>query len=570
MFQPRDVADALGIADRDSNGHRDPAEDPAPVDVEPTSDTSGQSDGKPPSAAAALVDLAMKRYRLGVTPEGEAFGVRNGCHVIRQLRGGRGSLRAELSKLYRRMTGKVAAQQALADALLALEGEAQDSDPKPVHLRVAEADGALWIDLGDAAERVVKVHAGRWEVLDHAPVLFRRTAVSAPMPCPEPGGDMAELWELLNVSEADRPLVLGWLVAALGTTDVPHPILNVSGEQGTGKSTASKMLIDLVDPSPAGVRKPPKDMESWVTAASGSWVVGLDNMSGISEWLSDSLCRAVTGEADVRRQLYTDAGLSVFAFRRVLLLNGIDLGGLCGDMAERLLNIQLDPITDEQRGEESEIWSAWSAVKPLLLGALLTEVAGVKAGLPSVRLDRKPRMADFARVLAALDQRHSTDGLARYIDQTKLLAADSLASDPFISRMMTELDDVFKGTAADLLGTVSPPGDRPPKGWPGSARAVTGLLRRNAPALRKLGWTVEDLGSGNKAKTTHWRIRPREVGKTDPRDPPNPPTGQSGGLAGKAGQKSGPTQDDMAGCDNRPATCPNTNCHTFSQCASAT
>jgi len=46
-----------------------------------------------------------------------------------------------------------------------------------------------------------------------------------------------ELWALLNAAEVDRPLVPAWLVRAIDA-GIPHPILNLTGEQGTGKSTA--------------------------------------------------------------------------------------------------------------------------------------------------------------------------------------------------------------------------------------------------------------------------------------------------------------------------------------------
>ena len=457
------------------------------------------------SAAALLVELALERYRFGCTPEGEAFGVpKTSGHVVRMLRGSRTSLRAELARLYRQKTSRVAPQQALADAMLTLEGEAQDSEPEPVHLRIAEAGGALWLDLGDADETVIRVDSQGWQPTASAPVLFRRTALTAAMPAPI-AGTMDELWTLLNVMIEDRPLVLGWLVAALAAPDIPHPIAALFGEQGTGKSTASRLLTELVDPSTVPLRKPPRDMDSWVTAASGSWVVGIDNLSAVQDWLSDTLCRAVTGDGDVRRQLYTDSGLSVFAFRRVLLLNGIDLGGLRGDLSERLLTIHLEPISDQNRRTEHALTHAWQEAKPRLLGALLAEIAATLATIPYVRLESSPRMADFATILAALDTIHGTHGLARYAQQANDLAADSLASDPFIDAMTT-IDEPFEGTSAALLATVPTPDGRPPRGWPASARAVTSILRRNAPALRKQGWTVED-SLDNRGKTAIWHLR---------------------------------------------------------------
>jgi hypothetical protein len=87
-----------------------------------------------------------------------------------------------------------------------------------------------------------------------------------------------------------------------------------------------------------------------VTAAAGSWVVGVDNLSTIPAWWSDALCRAVTGDGDVRRKLYSDADLTVFASRRVVLLNGIDLGVVRDDLSERLLTIDLHRRRQHHRG----------------------------------------------------------------------------------------------------------------------------------------------------------------------------------------------------------------------------
>jgi hypothetical protein len=542
-----------GREDSHLNGYwgDEPPDDPWPEEEPPpsaarveSSEDDGAGDGRPPSAAAQLANIALESYRFGVTEQGEAFGVPNNGHVVQLLRGSRASLRAELAKEYRRRTGKIAPQQALADALLALEGEAQEAEPERVYLRVAEYEGAVWIDLGDAAATVVVVRAEGWTVASASPILFRRSALTGAMPVPERGGDWGELWELLNVAEEDRPLVKGWLVAALGAPEIPHPALALFGEQGTGKSTASRLLIDVVDPSAVPLRKPPKDQESWVTAAAGSWVVGLDNLSTVPDWFSDSLSRAVTGDGDVRRALYTDGGLSVFSFRRVLLLNGIDLGGLLGDLTERLLVVELRTIPDGERRTESELNTAWRAARPRILGLLLDAVAGMAGVLPSVRLDTSPRMADFARVLAALDE----GGLGRYMEQSRTMAADSLAGQPFIVAMMDNLPAQFEGTAAELRAAVTPSENGrlvPPRGWP-TARAVTGLLKRNAPALRKQGWQVDDLGSHNKDKVTRWAVsRPEKAGKRPPPPPPDPPSAGLAGQAGIAGQGSRPSQDEQ-------------------------
>ena len=435
------------------------------------------------------MELALERYRFGFSEDGQPYAVRPGRHVVRMLRGGKNSLRAELSQAFYQQHKKAAPQQALADALLVLEGMAQDQDPDQVHLRVAHPNGAIWLDLGDAAETVIKIDSTGWVAVgSDVPVLFRRTALIGPMPEPDHGGDVRLLWEHLNVSPADRPLVLAWLVAAIIDPESPHPILSMFGEQGTGKSTNSRRIVAAVDPSPVPLRKPPRDPEAWVTAAQGSWVVGLDNLSQVPDWLSDSLCRAATGDGDVRRQLYTDAGLAVFAFRRCILLNGIDVGALRGDLADRVVMINLDRIEESVRLTERHLTAQWERAYPSILGGLLSLSAETIALLPSVRLAASPRMADLARVLAAIDQLLGTAAFTRFTEQARTMAEDSLSSDPFLA-VMHEVELDFTGKAADLLVKVTPDSDgwRAPRGWPKDPRSVTSLLKRNAPALRKAG-----------------------------------------------------------------------------------
>lgn len=477
----------------------EPEPDQAPV-VKPAKD----------STATQLVQLALSRYRLGLSADDEPFAIAlDGPRIVCALRGGKNSLRAELADAFYADAGKVAPQQALADALLVLEGRAKHEPAERLYLRVAALDGCHYLDLGDVTGRAVRITEGRWHVVAEPPVLFRRTQLTGALPAPERGGSLAELWALPNVTEADRPLVLAWLVAAL-LPDVPHPVLTVRGEHGSGKSTGTRTLAGLLDPSPAQVRKPPRDVDGWVTAASGSWVVGVDNVSTVAEWWSDALCRAVTGDGDVRRRLYSDADLAVFNFRRVVLLNGVDLGALRDDLADRLLTVELGRIGERQRKLDADLAARWADAHPRILGALLDLAAQVLAALPDTRLEQLPRMADFARVLAVVDRILGTDALTAYGRQAGDLAADAVDSDPVLAAITASITAPWTGTAGELLGLITPDreGWRAPKDWPKDPRALTGNLRRRAPSLRRLGWTVEDLGRGGKAMVVRFSVAP--------------------------------------------------------------
>lgn len=83
--------------------------------------------------------------------------------------------------------------------------------------------------------------------------------------------------------------------------------------------------------------------------------MALDNVSVIAPWFSDALCRAVTGDAMPRRRLYTDSDAVILRFRRAIVLNGIDLGAMRGDLADRVLLIELERITKEKRREDKRL-----------------------------------------------------------------------------------------------------------------------------------------------------------------------------------------------------------------------
>lgn len=463
------------------------------------------------SVATRLVDLALERYSLGCTPDGEPYAIpHEGPPVVRQLRGGRGSLRVELAEAYFSANGHAASQSALTDALMVIEGKAQRCQPVELHLRVAGHGAALVLDLGDATGRAITITSAGWQIVDRPPVRFRRTAATGTLPEPERGCKLDVLWQAINVAERYQPLVLAVLIAEL-FPDLPHPIVAVTGEHGTGKSTATRRLASIIDPSPAPLRKPPRDVEAWTTAAAGSWVVALDNLTSVPDWLSDALCRASTGDGDIRRRLYTDGDLHVIAFRRAVMINGIDLGALNGDLADRLVHIVLDLITSTKRRPELALTAAWKRTHPRVLGAVLDLAVKVLAVLPTIDLSELPRMADYARILAAVDKVQETNGMATYCGLADELAWDAITSDPVCVAITRTIREEWKeGTAAELLTVITPLDEhgRPPKDWP-KPRALTAMLRRAAPALRRLGWTVtEKPREDSRDKVLRWTLKP--------------------------------------------------------------
>lgn len=182
-----------------------------------------------------------------------------------------------------------------------------DGQQRNVHVRAAEENGVLYVDLADGAWRAVQVGPEGWRIVDNPDVKFRRTLGMAPLPEPQPGGNLRDLSSFLNVRREHEVLLLSWLTYSI-RSGVPYPILAFSGVQGAGKTTASRILRSLIDPSITEITTQPRSERDLVMAASNSRVLAFDNLSNIDANFSDTLCRVATGGAHRERKYYTNDG----------------------------------------------------------------------------------------------------------------------------------------------------------------------------------------------------------------------------------------------------------------------
>jgi hypothetical protein len=387
--------------------------------------------------------------------------------------------------------------EALKSALNVIEANAHfyvDAPKRVVHLRVGDLDDRLYLDLVDDKWRAVEIDATGWRVVDNPPVRFRRTAGMLPLPVPISGGSIEALRSFLNVSsDADFVLVVAWALACLRNRG-PYPVIVLSGEQGSAKSTFSAILRALLDPNMAPLRALSREDRDLFITASNSHVLVFDNVSGLPTWISDTLCRLATGGGFAVRQLYTDQEEVLFDAARPIILNGIEDFVTRPDLADRAVFLTLEQIPEERRRPEQELWDAFEVERPRILGALLDGVVEGLKRLPEIRLPKLPRMADFALWATACEPMFWPTGTfwAAYSDNRDEVVDGVIDANPVSATVRTLMATrtEWSGTASDLLGVLGElAGDRivKSKSWPDSPRSLSSRLRRVATFLRKIG-----------------------------------------------------------------------------------
>ncbi|MCI0458977.1 MAG: hypothetical protein L0Z62_18620 [Gemmataceae bacterium] len=414
------------------------------------------------------------------------------------------AFRQVLARDYFRYTGKAVSTGVMQDVLGVLEARARfDGEQRDVGIRVVQAGDRVYLDLADERWRAVEVRPEGWQVLAHPPVHFRRPRGMLPLPAPQRGGSLDLLRPLVNVAtDQDWRLLLVWLVQATYPAG-PYPLLNLHGEQGSAKSTTGRMLRGLIDPNIAPLRSAPRDERDLVIAATNSWLLALDNLSDLPPWLSDALCRLATGGGYATRELYTDMEEVILDVQRPILLNGIEELSSRPDLLDRSIVLTLPALGEADRLPESEVWGRYKAVQPHVLGALLDLLSGALRQRGKVRPIELPRMADFGLLGGAVERTlgwpegaFATAYTANRDEQIGT-ALDASIIYPYL-RVVVPAKSHWEGTAADLLALLNrEAGERvKARGWPSTARVLSGMLRRLAPTLRRAGITVEFTRAG--------------------------------------------------------------------------
>jgi len=414
--------------------------------------------------------------------------------------------------------GKPPSTQPLQNALAALEAKAQFEGPNlEVGTRLAVHNGCIYLDLTDDSWRVAEVTQEGWSVLTNSPVKFRRSPSMLPLPEPErKGASILPLKDLINSEEESWILDVAWLVGAL-TPNGPYPICVDLGEQGSAKSTRQELKRKLIDPIKAPLRSTPRTGRDLMIQAQNGWVISLDNVSYLPDWLSDALCRLATGGGFSTRQLYTDDEEMIFEACRPIALNGIENVVRRQDLVSRSIFNHIPPIPEHRRRTRREILDMFRDVHPIVLGGLLDAVSAALRNFDSIEFDGLPRMADFAKwVVAAESDLPWPEGTFMQVyDKNRMTAIEtSLESDLLgtaVIEMMKSRKE-WEGSPTELYGLLESLVDdtvRTGKRWPGSPNWMSQRLKRSASFLRSVGIDIQFPEQGAKGKDRVFRIRPQ-------------------------------------------------------------
>jgi hypothetical protein len=374
-----------------------------------------------------------------------------------------------LVMLYAQFTNQIVDDSSAKKALNLLAYAASISDERyELHLRFAYYKGAVYVNLRNPSQEIITINKDGFKVLKIPPVpMFKIANHLLALPYPIPGGDIKVLLQFANIADpAEQLLFLVDIVITF--LPVAAPIRLIVGPKGSAKTTLASLRKKLTDPSSAELLRLPDSEAQAIEIINHNQYMVFDNVSKISESLSNLLCQVVTGGSYMKRKLYTDSDSIIYNFKGFR----IDLTATKNiinqpDLLDRSRLIELNErILDRDRIPESEFWNRFEAIKPKLLGAIFDLISKAMGIYPTVNPEALPRLADYGKwgEALAIAMGHPPGYFLKcFFENQQRQSLELMDADPvakvlkvWLNTVETEIKDgltvrYFKGSATELF-----------------------------------------------------------------------------------------------------------------------
>ncbi|MDR1993416.1 MAG: hypothetical protein LBQ98_08000 [Nitrososphaerota archaeon] len=309
-----------------------------------------------------------------------------------------------LMHLYYTSTGNIPYRDAVKQAISVLSYDATRKEKVRLSNRVAwdpSGDGSIWVDTADKQNRAYHITKNGWNLTSEVPILFQRHQHQQTLPTAKTEGNIEKLLPFINVgshrsskTSQHQQLLLIVQTASYLIPDIPHPITAMYGCRGSHKSSTQKILKRLIDPSSVETQSPPNNPKDALQILDHHYIPIFDNLNILPRWLSDTLYRAVTGEGQETRQLYTDDKAFIRQLSRCIMLNGVNLPITQSDLLSRTIMHPTEPTS--KHIAEAELNKAFAEIQGDILGGLFDVIVKALQLKDSVLMPETDyRLADF-------------------------------------------------------------------------------------------------------------------------------------------------------------------------------
>ena len=396
---------------------------------------------------------------------------------------------------YLREEKEIVKVPSLKPLLNAIADKRLEYEAVELHTRFAGDDDMYEYFFADENKKCIQIRANKVKFTKTPKYYFLQKRNTLPQTIPKKTdvGLYDLLRKYINLNDDDYKLFLTYL-CQLFMYNTAHMICIISSEHGSGKSTFTRIIRRLVDPTRAENALVPKSIDDLLNHCANNNVVCFDNTKCLSNDESDVLCAAVTGATLPKRTLYTTSEETLLFLKNIVIINGINIIPKKSDFIERSLLFELQKMTTDKRKSENEFFSEFEKDKPFIMYRIFKTVSEAMKVKETLKLDKSHRMYDAFFDMCAIAVALGFD-LEEYqeifFENNKKLELAYAENNSFVNAIVDYMqfvmnDRVFSATmtqAYRIIGKYYDGSD-----FPKSASAFSRKLHEEESAIREMGY----------------------------------------------------------------------------------
>ena len=346
------------------------------------------------------------------------------------------------------------------------KAQMEETCKEKVYSRTALVDGTLYYDLCTPNWKIVKITKDKTEIIpfSESTPIFRRTQSSylQELPIFDELDSLEKITNLLKIK--DTQLFKVHLVCML-LESIPVPIMFFDGEAGSMKTTTTASIKRIIDPNgtsnEGNCTAISKRNDDLIIQLNNRYVLAFDNVTSISQEISDILCRAITGSGNSKRELYSNDDETILNFRRKIILNGIVPGVDYPDLQDRMISYDRIPVQKIQRLTDEEFQKKFNRLLPSVLGQIFKIIQKSLVNYDEVKQENKPktRLADFeiwGETISRGLGYEPNSFIEKFCEKQKQTSIENIDSHPLVETIVNLLEDKmeYENTMAKCFKTL--------------------------------------------------------------------------------------------------------------------
>lgn len=383
---------------------------------------------------------------------------------------------------------------------LAVKAQVEGEEITPAY-RCAYYAGKIYYYLADQEQTVICIDQNGYKVIAESPVPFIKKQNMSEQVLPEESKESlktlgVKYWQFATAD--DR--ILHWiLVISRFIAEGSQPLIYYFGDRGSAKSTSMKLDKMIVDPSEIDIKALPKNIPDVIASVTNQYMVCFDNVSQISDELSNIFCVVATHGYYSKRRLYSNNEECAIKLNARVSFSGITNLSTKPDLIDRLVCLKLNRIDSEKRRTETEIMQNFKKDLPHILDGMFQTLSRAIPIYENLDLKHLPRMADFAKWGYAIAEAlgYGGDKFMQIYEKNQNELLENMVSEDAVITVLIEMmkkRHYFRGKVTELLSILTTMAEDMNLdirvGWARDASALSRRLYESQSVLSMFGVSI--------------------------------------------------------------------------------